>query len=181
MAGPGGRTFGSVFTRLSRKRVESALSIRQKLVELSPLAMDEIVRQVLERLLPVIKAQGAKMIAPDQWPTAKGYAPWIEQVWANYISNGLKYGGQPPTLNLGATRQADGMICFWVRDNGPGLTEAEQAALFVEFSRLNQDQAEGHGLGLAIARRIIERLGGEVGVKSEPGQGSLFYFTLPQG
>jgi len=155
-------------------------STRQKLIELSPLMMDAIVRQVLERLLPTIKAQGAKIVVPDQWPTAKGYAPWIEQVWANYISNGLKYGGQPPKLDLGATLQADGMICFWVRDNGSGLTEAEQAALFVEFSRLNQDQVEGHGLGLAIARRIIERLGGEVGVKSEPGQGSLFYFTLSQ-
>jgi signal transduction histidine kinase len=153
---------------------------RQKVVELSPLMMDGIVGQVLERLGPAIIAQSAKIALPNQWPTAMGYAPWIEQVWTNYISNGLKYGGQPPCLDLGATLQADSMICFWVRDNGAGLTKGEQAALFVEFSRLNQDQAEGHGLGLAIVRRIIERLGGTVGVNSEPGQGSLFYFTLPQ-
>jgi signal transduction histidine kinase len=73
------------------------------------------------------------------------------------------------------------MICFWVQDNGPGLAPEAQANLFAEFTRLNEVQAEGHGLGLSIVRRIAEKLGGQVGVKSEgvPGQGSLFYFTLP--
>jgi signal transduction histidine kinase len=154
---------------------------RQQAVELSQIGMGPIVRQVLDRLMPTIKARYGKINVPGKWPSAKGYAPWVEEVWVNYISNGLKYGGQPPCLDLGATLQADGMICFWVQDNGPGLTSEEQAALFVEFSRLKQDQAEGYGLGLAIARRIVEKLGGTVGVKSEVGQGSMFYFTLPQG
>ena len=66
-----------------------------------------------------------------------------------------------------------------MRDNGPGLTPEAQAKLFAPFTRLEQIRAQGHGLGLSIVRRIIEKLGGEVGVISAPGEGSCFYFTLP--
>jgi two-component system sensor histidine kinase/response regulator len=79
---------------------------------------------------------------------------------------------------MGATAQ-DGKVRFWVRDNGDGLTEEEQENLFTEFTRLHQVRAEGYGLGLSIVRRIVEKLGGDVGVESEVGAGSLFYFTLP--
>ena len=68
---------------------------------------------------------------------------------------------------------------FWVRDNGPGITPEERSRLFTPFTRLDQVRAEGHGLGLSIVRRIVGRLGGEVGVESEIGQGSTFLFTLP--
>jgi signal transduction histidine kinase len=66
-----------------------------------------------------------------------------------------------------------------VRDNGPGLTPEEQARLFTPFTRLEQVRAKGHGLGLSIVRRIVEKLGGQVGVESEVGQSSTFSFTLP--
>jgi two-component system sensor histidine kinase/response regulator len=71
------------------------------------------------------------------------------------------------------------MVCFWVRDNGSGLTSEEQVELFAPFKWLGQVQIEGHGLGLSIVQRIVEKLGGEVGVESEPGVGSVFSFTLP--
>ena len=118
---------------------------------------------------------------PDHWPIALGYSPWIEEVWVNYISNAIKYGGRPPRVELGATVQADGMVRFWVRDDGSGLTPAEQAQLFVPFTRLNKTPAKGNGLGLSIVRRIVEKLGGQVGVESEglPGRGCVFSFTLP--
>jgi two-component system sensor histidine kinase/response regulator len=70
-------------------------------------------------------------------------------------------------------------IRFWVRDNGPGLDEGQQATLFTEFTRLAELRTAGYGSGLSIVRRIAERLGGRVGVRSSPGQGSEFYFTLP--
>ncbi len=78
------------------------------------------------------------------------------------------------------TTQVDGMVRFWVRDNGPGLTPEDQTRLFVPFTRLDQIRVEGHGLGLSIVRRIVEKLGGQVGVESEglPGRGSVFSFTL---
>ena len=100
-------------------------------------------------------------------------------MWTNYISNGLKYGGQPPRLELGASVESNGMVRFWVRDNGQGLTAEAQQFLFTEFTRLDGIRVEGHGLGLSIVRRIVEKLGGEVGLESEVGRGSLFYFTLP--
>jgi signal transduction histidine kinase len=108
-----------------------------------------------------------------------GYAPWIGEVWINYISNALKYGGQPPHIELGTSIQIDNTVRFWVRDDGPGLTPEVQARLFVPFTQLKQIQTEGHGLGLSIVQRIIEKLGGRVGLESGPGKGSLFFFTLP--
>jgi len=71
------------------------------------------------------------------------------------------------------------MVRFWVRDNGPGIAPDDQARLFAPFTRLDQARAEGHGLGLSIVRRIVEKLNGQVGLESELGRGSLFFFTLP--
>jgi signal transduction histidine kinase len=105
----------------------------------------------------------------------------VEEVWVNYISNAIKYGGRPPRVQLGATVQSNGMVSFWVRDNGPGIAPEDQRQLFIPFTKLHQVQIEGHGLGLSIVQRIVERLGGEVGIESEVGQGSTFFFALPAG
>lgn len=153
--------------------------VRKEDVKIKPLNMADIVTQAQERLAFMIKDYQGQIDLPQEWPTAYGYAPWIEEVWANYISNGLKYGGQPPHLTLDATTQADGSIRFWAQDNGPGITAAAQATLFTEFTRLDQTRAEGHGLGLSIVKRIIEKLGGEVGLNSKLDHGSTFHFTLP--
>lgn len=154
-------------------------------VEAGPLDMRTIIADAQERLGHLIEKAQAEIIVPRQWPVALGYAPWIEEVWTNYISNALKYGGQPQKgipvrIILGATEEiARGTVRFWVRDNGEGLSPEQQARLFAPFERLGQAHAEGHGLGLSIARRIVEKLGGEVGIESEVGAGSTFYFTLP--
>jgi signal transduction histidine kinase len=73
------------------------------------------------------------------------------------------------------------MIRFWVHDNGKGLSKQEQIRLFAPFERLSQVHVKGHGLGLSIVRRIVEKLGGTVGVESDgvPGHGCTFFFTLP--
>ena len=149
-------------------------------IKLQPLNMDEIVSEALDRLDNLIVENAAKIKKPADWPTAHGYAPWIEEVWSNYISNALKYGGTAPEIELGADQQANGQIRFWVRDSGPGMTPDEQQQLFSRFTRLHTTQATGHGLGLSITQRIINKLGGEVGVESQPKDGSTFYFTLPQ-
>lgn len=144
-----------------------------------PVAMGSVVGAALERLRDTIQQRKAEFVIQASWPAAYGYGPWLEEVWVNYISNALKYGGTPPRIVLGATRQQDGMVRFWVKDNGYGLTEEEQRRLFVPFTRLANVRAQGYGLGLSITRRIVERLGGQVGVESEPGKGSTFFFTLP--
>jgi len=156
--------------------------VRQQEVEPKPLLdMLNLVIQSQQRLTTLIDKYQAEIVAPADWPVALGYGPWIEEVWTNYVSNAIKYGGQPPRVELGATAQGDGQISFWVRDNGAGLTPEEQARLFTPFTRLDQVRAKGHGLGLSIVRRIVEKLGGQVGIESEgmPGKGCIFSFTLP--
>ncbi len=154
--------------------------VRKTKVEAKPLNMANIVAEAQQRLTDMIQEYRASVVLPDAWPEALGHAPWIEEVWVNYLSNALKYGDRPPHLELGATVQEDGMVRFWVHDNGPGLTLEERGRMFIPFTRLNQARATGHGLGLSIVQRIVEKLGGQVGVTSDgvTGKGSVFYFTL---
>jgi signal transduction histidine kinase len=155
--------------------------IRQTDIILEPLMMAPIVAEAQARLLPLIEAYQAEILLPATWPLATGYDRWIEEVWVNYLSNAIKYGGQPPRLQLGSEIKLDGMLCFWVRDNGHGLSPKEQTRLFRPFARLEPGRVDGHGLGLTIVQRIVEKLGGYVEVDSAPGEGSVFSFTLPGG
>ena len=146
-----------------------------------PLAMGGIVAQARRRLSPLIEESRAEIILPSAWPGALGYAPWVEEVWVNYLSNGCKYGGTPPRLELGGETLPGGTARFWMRDGGTGISPEDQARLFAPFTRLGQVHVGGQGLGLSIVHRIIDKLGGQVGVESDglPGHGSLFYFILP--
>ncbi len=164
-------------------------------VQTGPLDMRAIVAEAQERLATMLADKQADIVAPETWPVAVGYAPWVEEVWTNYLSNALKYGGTPPRVELGYTpleakntkpdpassiQLPASSIQFWVQDNGPGLSAEQQSRLFAQFTRLHQVRAEGHGLGLSIVQRIVTKLGGEVGVESVVGEGSRFWFTLPR-
>lgn len=143
------------------------------------LSMETIVAELDVRFYQALSEAGATIAKPESWPPALGYAPWVEEVWANYLSNALKYGGSPPEITLGATPAENGFVRFWMRDNGPGLSAEQQARLFTPFTRLHTRRGEGHGLGLSIVQQIVSKLGGSAGVESAPGAGSTFYFTLP--
>ncbi|MBN1936449.1 MAG: PAS domain S-box protein [Anaerolineae bacterium] len=161
-------------------------------IESGSLDMHEIVAEAQDRLAMLIEEYQAEISVPEVWPVALGYAAWVQEVWVNYLSNAIKYGGSPaagvsPCVQLGwdevvgesAEPSGDGRyIRFWVRDNGPGLKPEEQARLFTPFTRLDQVRVKGHGLGLSIVRRIVDKFGGQVGVESELGCGSTFWFTL---
>lgn len=152
---------------------------KENAIESAPLNMAEIMTDVQARLANQIEKRAASIILPDEWPVARSYAPWVKEIWFNYLSNGLKYGGDPPQLELGSQREPGRMIRFWVRDNGPGIPLERLDEVFAKFERLGEMRKDGHGLGLAIVKRIVEKLGGEVGVESIPGEGSTFSFTLP--
>ena len=143
--------------------------------------MSQVVANVKARLGHMIKEKQAQIILPEVWPDAVGYGPWIEEVWANFLSNALKYGGRPPRVELGASARSDGMLRFWTRDNGPGIPPEARTRLFTRSNQIRRLNNTGHGLGLSIVGNIVEKLGGQVGVESEVGKGSLFFFTLPTG
>ncbi|HEX3049810.1 MAG TPA: ATP-binding protein [Aggregatilineaceae bacterium] len=153
--------------------------INHQQVPTTLLDMDQILQDVQIHLSYMLQSFDGRLIIPTIWPTVIGYAPWIELVWVNYISNALKYGGSPPVIEVGATPLSDGLVRFWVRDNGPGIELESQSLLFKPFSRLSRSRG-GYGLGLSIVQRIVEKLGGNVGVDSELGEGSTFSFTLPK-
>ncbi len=153
--------------------------VRKTDLHLEELDMQEIMDSVLLRLRLLIHEYQPEIKTPQQWPVAIGYAPWIEEVWANYLSNAIQYGGKPAVIEIGTDTQPDGRLRFWIRDNGCGIPLEEQTKLFKPFSQIQSLKSIGHGLGLSIVRRIVERLDGDVGVESQPGQGSTFYFTLP--
>jgi len=162
-------------------------AVRQTNIKTGTIQMASVVSAAKQRLWSVIADAEAELVVPDasSWPVAVGYAPWVEEVWINYISNAIKYGGKPPRIELGADAEyktfpnGRKLARFWVRDNGVGISPENQAQLFNQFTRLDQVRAEGHGLGLSIVAQVIEKLGGEVGVDSQVGQGSTFYFLLP--
>jgi signal transduction histidine kinase len=147
------------------------------------------VNEALKRLEYLIETRGVQICKPENWPQVFGYAPWITEVWVNYINNAIKYGGNRarninPVIELGYDKQCNQStkieyIRFWVKDNGAGIPKDKADTLFQEFKRLHTTEHEGHGLGLAIVKTVIDKFGGAVGVESEVGTGSLFYFTLP--
>ncbi len=149
-------------------------------VENKPLQMQRIFKNARYQLKELIYESNAKISYPDEWPDAVGYAPWIEEIWVNYLSNALKYGGTPPEIEVGA-ENGDHYVRFWIQDNGNGILPEDQGRLFKKYSRLAPEIAEGYGLGLSIVKRISRKLGGFVGVISsgKPGEGACFWFDLP--
>lgn len=151
--------------------------VRKEEVPRHRLDMPDHVMAVQKRLSEMIHAHEAEVYLGPAWPSAVGYGPWVEEVWANYLTNALKYGGPRPRVELGGAMAENGSARFWVRDHGQGIAEEDRTTLFVPFRRLGIGR--GHGLGLSIVLQIVDKLGGEVGVESGAGKGSLFWFTLP--
>lgn len=154
-------------------------SVRKEDVRKRPLAMIYIVKEALKRLSLLLEENQIDLVLPERWPTALGYGPWVEEIWVNYLSNAIKYGGNPPLIEIGADEQTDGTIQFWVKDNGPGINPDNAEKIFQKFTRFEETRATGHGLGLSIVKQIADMLDGDVGFENRTNQGAKFYFTLP--
>lgn len=152
----------------------------QGAVAAMPVQMGDIVAEACRVLHPAIERVGARITVQAEWPPALGYGPWLEHVWTNYLGNALKYGGDPPRIELGADEQPEGMVRFWVRDYGHGISAEQREEIFEPFKRGQRVRRDGYGIGLSIVQRIVTRLDGRVGVESVEGGGSTFYFTLPR-
>ncbi len=158
------------------------VSVRVDTPAIHPLDMTSIVVKAKQHLSRLLTTHNVELVEPNTWCDAFGYTPWIEEVWISYISQAIKRNEQSPRIELGSTLRENEMVQFWVKDNGPSLIEEQETELFPRFERLNQADIRGTDLGLAVAREIIEKLGGWVEVESvasiEPG--SILSFYLPQ-
>lgn len=147
-----------------------------------------VVKRVVDSLHGTIEEKKAQVIVGDL-PPAHGDLTAMEQVFANLIGNSLNYLDPARSGRIEIGTGADGASSngqvdpasntYFVRDNGLGIPAAYQPKLFQALQRLHPDKAPGEGIGLAIVRRILERLGGKIWVESTPGEGTVFYFTLP--
>lgn len=105
----------------------------------------------------------------------------IIQVLTNLVSNGIKFSKENSTIVISAERQGE-RICFSVEDEGAGIAARDLPKLFGKFQQLDSTDSRsqgGTGLGLAISKALVEQHGGEIGVESNPGKGSKFWFTIP--
>jgi PAS domain S-box-containing protein len=140
---------------------------------------NKVLVQALANLHASVVESGA-VITSDRLPTLSGNASQLLQLIQNLIGNAIKYRSkEPPTVHL-ATERIDGGWHVFVRDNGIGIAPAQHERIFDIFHRLHsREQIPGSGVGLATCRAIVERHGGRIWVDSQPGQGSVFHFTLP--
>lgn len=146
----------------------------------APVDMDQITRQAASDLGPMIADAGAR-VRIDSLPTVSGDAGQFRQLMANLLSNAVKFSrpGTPPEVDVTAGTDG-GYWEFTVSDQGIGIPEEYRQRIFGIFHRLHgRDSYPGSGIGLAIARKIVELHGGTIWVDSGPGDGCEIHFTIP--
>jgi PAS domain S-box-containing protein len=145
----------------------------------APCDCNVALKKAMDHLRLAIEESGA-VISYDALPLIVGDESQMVQLLQNLLGNALKFrGDEPPHIHVSA-KIGHGEWIFEVQDNGIGIAPEFAERIFVIFQRLHtKEQYPGTGIGLAICRKIVERHGGRIGVKSQLGQGSSFYFTIP--
>ncbi len=149
-------------------------------VTLEAVNVREVVETALHNLDGDIRDSRASIEIEPNLPKLKANRPVLIQVLTNLISNAIKFGGAQPKVRVRA-EQDNGTVRIWVEDQGIGIDPRHQERIFRAFERLHGiEEYPGTGIGLAIVQKGIERLGGRVGVESQEGRGSQFWFELPK-
>jgi signal transduction histidine kinase len=147
---------------------------------LSVVELATVVTSAMSQLEADVSARNARVAVDDGLPRAMAHKPVLEQVVANLLSNGLKFvpNDRSPEIRISAER-LNGRVRLWVQDNGIGIDPSHHQRIFSVFERLHaNEQYTGTGIGLAIVRKGVERMGGHVGVESTLGAGSRFWIEL---
>jgi len=147
---------------------------------LREISCEGALEKTLRNLRPTIQDSGAT-VTHDSLPTIMTDETQLIQVFQNLIANAIKYhGAEPPLVHVSATRNSGNEWVFSVRDNGMGMEPQYFERIFILFQRLHgQKEFAGTGIGLAMCKKIVDRLGGRIWVESQPAKGSTFYFALP--
>ncbi len=150
--------------------------------------MNTTVGRIVDSMNATIAERGARVVVRDL-PSAWGDATVLEQIFANLIGNALNYldPQRPGVIEIGCQNSAatpDSATAgvhriYWVKDNGLGIPDSYQHKIFQAFQRLHPEAAPGEGMGLAIVRRFVERLGGKIWLDSTVGTGTTFFVALP--
>ena len=147
--------------------------------EFKQVAMDKVMDSVLSNL-QILIAETEAQISWDPLPDIIGDPSQLRQLFQNLIHNAIKFRGENiPKIHVSARHEKAGWI-FSVEDNGIGIDEKYQERVFVIFQRLHtSDEYQGTGIGLAVSKRIVTRHGGNIWFESSPGEGTTFYFSIP--
>jgi signal transduction histidine kinase len=145
-----------------------------------PVALESVVRGALAQItLGNPQATAALVTLTTPLPEVEADPHLLRQVYVNLIANAIKFSSNAatPRVEVGVV-QDNGLRAFYVRDNGVGFDGERAQRLFQPFQRLHEAGFSGHGVGLSIVKRIVERHGGRIWADSASGQGTTFYFTL---
>lgn len=155
-------------------------SMKKELVEMSFVNINDSLNNALERLKYQVEENNAIIIRDENLLNCSGYSPWIEEIWLNFLSNAIKYGGKPPRIEITSSKTGNGFIRYDIKDNGKGMADNIKKQIF-ELQAINKEQdIKGYGLGLSIVKRIIEKLDGYLTVDSTLNEGSTFSFYLKE-
>jgi len=188
----------SVLDRLIQSIIRNARSIDGRLAILSqaegllldnskfqpkPVNVSEIIQDVISELYPETQKRSQKIVldVPDGLPAVRADSQYLEQIFLTLMGNAVKFTGDGGIIKLCIYREGLTLI-VQVIDNGIGIPEKEQELVFQPYYQVNQMKGTtkiGQGLGLAIAKLLVELHGGKIWVESKFGQGSTFSFTLP--
>ncbi len=149
---------------------------------LKKISSDNALKEALTNLRATIQESGA-VVTHDPLPAVTTDGTQLAQIFQNLVGNAVKYRGtEVPHVHVSAAKNGGNEWIFSVRDNGLGIDPQYFERIFVIFQRLHgQTEFKGTGIGLAICKKVLERLGGRIWVESQLKKGSTFYFTLPQG
>jgi PAS domain S-box-containing protein len=149
---------------------------------LHEISVEGTLEEAITNLQIAIKESGA-IVTHDLLPAIVTDDAQLVQLFQNLIGNAIKYHGvEAPRVHVAATNNAGHEWIFSVRDNGLGIEPQYFERIFILFQRLHgQQEFEGTGIGLAMCRKIVDRLGGRIWVDSQPKHGSTFFFALPTG
>jgi signal transduction histidine kinase len=149
-------------------------------MDLANVPLDDAVHDALAQVEGDVASTGGSVTVSPGLPVVRAHRVALVQSVANLLANGLKFvpKGRAPALRVHADR-SNGTTRLWVEDNGIGIDPAHHERVFGVFERLHQSENyPGTGIGLAIVRKSVERMGGRVGVLSEVGTGSRFWIEL---